>query len=118
MNITTHGLWDTPVVLGHPFPGVEEVRMLQAILETALREAAHHGSYQASFHGFQIGAWRAAGLSRAVIRIRVACDRDWQEFDCAPAMVLPSVFLVRLCPSGHAKNGAVYEEQILCTPVI
>jgi len=45
------------------YPGAEELRMLRAIARLALQEAAHHGEYRASFHGFSVLAWRQCPVS-------------------------------------------------------
>ena len=38
--------------------GAQELRMVRAIARLALFEAARHGEYHASFHGFQVDAMR------------------------------------------------------------
>jgi len=40
------------------YPGAEELRMLRAIAQLALLEAARHGEYRATFHGFSVLARR------------------------------------------------------------
>ena len=40
------------------FPSGEELRMVRAIALLALMEAARHGEYRASFHGFHVQALR------------------------------------------------------------
>ena len=44
------------------FPSAEELRMVRAIALLALREAACHGQYRASFHGFCVQATRRCWL--------------------------------------------------------
>lgn len=39
-------------------PSAEELRMVRAIVQTAVQEAERHGEYQAAFHGFRIYAQR------------------------------------------------------------
>ena len=45
---------------GHPVsvPSAEEFRMVRAIALLALLEAARHGEYRATFHGFRVHALR------------------------------------------------------------
>lgn len=45
------------------YPGVEELRMVQAIAQLALLEAARHGEYRATFHGFSVVARRQCPIS-------------------------------------------------------
>lgn len=40
------------------FPSTEELRMVRAIALLALLEAARHGEYRATFHGFRVQALR------------------------------------------------------------
>ncbi|MGQ0522119.1 MAG: hypothetical protein ACT4P8_00475 [Betaproteobacteria bacterium] len=40
------------------FPNAEELRMVRAIALLALQEAARHGEYRATFHGFRVQALR------------------------------------------------------------
>ena len=40
------------------FPNAEELRMVRAIALLALLEAARHGEYRATFHGFRVQALR------------------------------------------------------------
>ena len=40
------------------FPNTEELRMVRAIALLALQEAARHGEYRATFHGFRVQALR------------------------------------------------------------
>jgi len=40
------------------FPSTEELRMVRAIALLALQEAARHGEYRATFHGFRVHALR------------------------------------------------------------
>lgn len=40
------------------FPSGEELRMVRAIALLALVEAARHGEYRATFHGFRVQALR------------------------------------------------------------
>jgi hypothetical protein len=40
------------------FPSAEELRMVRAIALLALQEAARHGEYRATFHGFRVQALR------------------------------------------------------------
>jgi hypothetical protein len=40
------------------FPGTEEIRMVRSIALLALMEAARHGRWGASFHGFRVQAQR------------------------------------------------------------
>jgi len=40
------------------FPGTEEIRMVSSIVLLALMEAARHGRWGASFHGFHVQALR------------------------------------------------------------
>ena len=40
------------------FPSAEELRMVRAIALLALLEAARHGEYRATFHGFRVHALR------------------------------------------------------------
>jgi hypothetical protein len=40
------------------FPSAEELRMVRAIALLALVEAARHGEYRATFHGFRVQALR------------------------------------------------------------
>jgi hypothetical protein len=42
------------------FPSAEELRMIRAIVLLAVGEAARHGHYRASFHGFRVSAQRQA----------------------------------------------------------
>ena len=39
-------------------PSSEELRMVRAIALLALQDAARHGEYRATFHGFHVQAWR------------------------------------------------------------
>lgn len=59
------------------FPGAEELRMLRAIALMALLEAAHHGNYSASFHGFRVCAVRGsiARGSNAAIEVSFLVTR-------------------------------------------
>lgn len=45
------------------YPGVEELRMVRAIARLALLEAALHGEYRATFHGFSVLARRQYPIS-------------------------------------------------------
>ena len=60
---------DSPVGAGAEpacFPGTEEIRMIRSIALLALMEAARHGRWGASFHGFRVQAQRegpARGLA-------------------------------------------------------
>lgn len=45
------------------YPGVEELRMVRAIARLALLEAARHGEYRATFHGFSVVAQRQCPIS-------------------------------------------------------
>ena len=54
--------------------GAQELRMVRAIARLALCEAARHGEYHASFHGFAVDALRAspaagADISEVVFRV-------------------------------------------------
>jgi len=46
------------------FPSAEDMRMVRAIALLALLEAARHGKYHATFHGFRVEAVRRDGLGR------------------------------------------------------
>jgi len=50
----------TPSATGEPvrFPSAEELRMVRAIALLALLDAARHGEYRATFHGFCVDARR------------------------------------------------------------
>ena len=45
------------------YPGAEELRMVRAIARLALLEAARHGEYRATFHGFSVLARRQCPIS-------------------------------------------------------
>ncbi len=45
------------------YPGTEELRMIRAIAQLALLEAARHGEYRATFHGFSVLARRQCPIS-------------------------------------------------------
>ena len=45
------------------YPGAEELRMIRAIARLALLEAARHGEYRATFHGFSVLARRQCPIS-------------------------------------------------------
>ena len=45
------------------YPGAEELRMIRAIAQLALLEAASHGEYRATFHGFSVLARRQCPIS-------------------------------------------------------
>lgn len=45
--------------------------MVRAIALLALFEAARHGNYRASFHGFQVWAWRQPALRASDVAIDV-----------------------------------------------
>lgn len=56
-------------------PGAEELRMVRAIARFALFEAARHGEYHASFHGFHVDAIReslAAGVDVSEVSFLVS----------------------------------------------
>ena len=62
---------DTPIAL----PSAEEIRMVRAIVMTALTEAARHGVYRATFGVFSVEAVRHAEpvdvRSTAAVSLRV-----------------------------------------------
>jgi len=45
--------------------------MVRAIAVLALLEAARHGNYQASFHGFHVWAWRQPALRASDVALEV-----------------------------------------------
>ena len=51
---------DVPAALAESnrFPSGEELRMVRAIAFFALTEAARHGAFRATFHGFRVEASR------------------------------------------------------------
>ena len=51
---TTTGAASEPALC----PSSEELRMVRAIALLALQEAARHGEYRATFHGFRVQALR------------------------------------------------------------
>lgn len=55
------------------FPNTEELRMVRAITLLALLEAARHGEYRATFHGFSVQALRrcSAPGSEAVVEVNL-----------------------------------------------
>lgn len=53
------------------FPSTEELRMVRAIALLALLEAARHGEYRATFHGFRIQALRKCAAPGAIAVVEV-----------------------------------------------
>jgi len=53
------------------FPSAEEMRMVRAIALLALLEAARHGEYRATFHGFRVEAVRHHGLGQGAPTVEV-----------------------------------------------
>jgi len=55
------------------FPSAEELRMVRAIALLALLEAARHGKYRATFHGFRVQAMREYSVhnSEAFVEINL-----------------------------------------------
>ena len=58
---------DSFITTGEPlrFPSSEELRMVRAIAQLALLEAARHGEYRATFRGFGVQAVRQCSPSGA-----------------------------------------------------
>jgi len=53
------------------FPSTEELRMVRAIALLALLEAARHGEYRATFHGFRVQALRQCSAPGADVFVEV-----------------------------------------------
>lgn len=53
------------------FPSAEELRMVRAIALIALLEAARHGEYRASFHGFRVQALRQCSAPDSDVFVEV-----------------------------------------------
>lgn len=66
---TTMGAASEPAIC----PSSEELRMVRAIALLALQEAARHGEYRATFHGFRVQALRkcSAPDSEAVVEVNL-----------------------------------------------
>lgn len=66
---TTAGAASEPALC----PSAEELRMVRAIALLALQEAARHGEYRATFHGFRIQALRkcSAPGSEAFVEVNL-----------------------------------------------
>jgi hypothetical protein len=83
-------------------PGFEELRMVRAIVGTALMEAFRQGVYHAVFHGFCIHAVRLTAERGFCISVEV-------DFDGTPCERVE--FITPLLPGDHDVHPAVLRRE-------
>lgn len=90
-----------------PFPSIEELRMLRAIVLIAVVEAAGTGEYRASFRGFRVHAWRINPQSPGIfvpVRLETRCGTSVLERSDVNVACTPQPCVAGLRYMGHGTN--------------
>lgn len=77
MNLSLTSACDSLSCAWHRLPSVEALRKVSALTQTAVREAARHRTFQASFHGFYIYASRQPLPCGVWVTVRVVYGATW-----------------------------------------
>jgi len=90
------------------FPGAEELRMVRAIARLALLEAARHGQYHASFHGFRVYAMRESAVAGSdVSEVSFLVSHQARSLERGVVAVYAPHRMSFACSRASAKNGSL-----------